>query len=259
MKRLAVFAAGVASNLIIGYLLLVFAFMTGWPDQTMVVDVQVPSPAHSAGLASGDTVLRVNGNRIFNNTQLRDAIYALQGQDVELVVLRDDITMSITITPRTEWPEGQGPAGFTTSMELTHYPFSLAFLRAAEQWALNLYELTILPLSALRHQFQSDAVRLVSPVGLKQLSDQAIENAASWNEYFPLLSFASAISIALGVTNLLPLPALDGGRMLFVFIEMIRRKAINPKREKLFHGVGLVALLGLTFVLVIQDIFNPLF
>jgi len=73
-----------------------------------------------------------------------------------------------------------------------------------------------------------------------------------------LLSFAALISVALGLTNLLPIPALDGGRILFQIIELVRGKPMDPEREGMVHFVGLMILLGLMVVLVINDLSNPI-
>jgi regulator of sigma E protease len=259
ISRLGILFAGSMTNLLIGYVLLVFAFAAGWPDQIKIRNVNTPSPAHNAGLQPNDVVLQINGDEIHSNDQLQDEIFAHKGQAIELGIQRGSEFLSVTFTPRTVWPEGQGPAGFSSSTDVTRYPFDKAFQRAAEQWILNMRELAALPARLLQGQMQPDEVRLVSPIGLKQLSDQVIENSEVWQEWFPILNFAAAISIALGLTNILPLPALDGGRILFVLIEVLRGKGIDVKREKLIHGAGLVAILGLMFVLIVQDILNPPF
>ncbi|MCA9962717.1 MAG: site-2 protease family protein [Anaerolineales bacterium] len=75
---------------------------------------------------------------------------------------------------------------------------------------------------------------------------------------FPLLSIAAFINVALGLTNLLPLPALDGGRILFVVIEAIRGRRIEPEREGMVHVIGMLVLLGLMVLMIVQDIVNPI-
>jgi regulator of sigma E protease len=258
LSRLAILSAGSICNLTIGYLLLVFMFVAGWPDRINVLDVQMPSPAYSAGLEPMDKILQINGKQINSNIQLRDEMAANAGEPVILGIERGNERLSLHLTPRTVWPEGQGPAGFTSTMEIVRYPLNQAFMRALDSWILHVQELVSLPIRFLNHQIQPDEVRLVSPIGLKQISDQAIENAESWDECFPILNFVAAISIALGLTNLLPLPALDGGRMFFVLVEVVRGKAVDAKCERVVHGAGLVALLSLMFVLIIQDIIHPL-
>jgi regulator of sigma E protease len=144
-------------------------------------------------------------------------------------------------------------------MEIVRFPLSEATKRAAQRTFFNVHELVALPARILLDQIQPEEVRMVSPVGLKQLSDQVVESAESWREWFPILNFAASISIALGLTNILPLPALDGGRIVFVLIEMLRGKGVDLKFERLVHGAGLVAFLGLMVVLIIQDVLKPIF
>jgi regulator of sigma E protease len=259
LARLAILLAGSMTNLVIGYILLVFAFTSGWPDHVRIIEINMPSPAHSAGLQPGDLMLEINGNEINDNAQLRDEILKNTGQLLHLRIQRGGEALSIVLTPRTEWPEGQGPAGFTTSMEIVRFPLSEATKRAAQRTFFNVHELVALPARILLDQIQPEEVRMVSPVGLKQLSDQVVESAESWREWFPILNFAASISIALGLTNILPLPALDGGRIVFVLIEMLRGKGVDLKFERLVHGAGLVAFLGLMVVLIIQDVLKPIF
>jgi regulator of sigma E protease len=259
LSRLAILMAGSVTNLLIGYILLVFAFTSGWPDQIKIIEINTPSPAHDAGLQPGDLVMQINGIEINSNVQLRDEIHNQVGQWIDLKIQRGGEILSIQLAPRREWPEGQGPAGFTTSMNPVRYPLDEALRRAAHRSFLNLHELAALPTRILLHQVQPQEVRLVSPVGLKQLSDQVVENAEAWKEWFPILNFAASISIALGLTNLLPLPALDGGRMMFVLIEMLRGRSVDVKIEKIAHAAGLVGFLGLMVALTIRDILNPPF
>jgi regulator of sigma E protease len=258
-SRLAILSAGSITNLLIGYILLAIAFTSGWPEQIKIIEIAAASPAHSAGLRPGDLVLQINDKEVSSNTQLRDEILEHSGQLLHLKIQRKSEVFFLDLTPRVEWPDGQGPAGFTTSRDIVQYPLDQALVHAARQWAFNLHELTALPIRILQDQIQPGEVRLVSPVGLKLLSDQVVENAESWGEWFPILNFAASISIALGLTNLLPLPALDGGRIAFVLIEVLRGKSIDLKYEKLAHAAGLVAFLGLTVALIIQDILNPPF
>ena len=85
-----------------------------------------------------------------------------------------------------------------------------------------------------------------------------MRNAVDWKQVFPVLYIGAWLSLALAITNLLPLPALDGGRAFFVLIEIIRGRRVDPKRERLVHAVGIVALLALMLVLTIRDVVDPL-
>jgi regulator of sigma E protease len=114
------------------------------------------------------------------------------------------------------------------------------------------------PLMLIRGQITPSEARPVSVVGISQLAGRAAEETASQGDWFPILWFTGIISVALGFTNLLPIPALDGGRILFVLVEIVRGRRIEPEREGMVHLVGMLVLLGLMVLIIIQDIVNPI-
>jgi regulator of sigma E protease len=99
--------------------------------------------------------------------------------------------------------------------------------------------------------------RPVSVVGAGQLLTFFLQQSIEWGVAFPVLRGAALISLALGMTNLLPIPALDGGRILFVLIEAVRGRRIPPEREAVIHFVGLVIMVSLMLLVMFYDIFNP--
>jgi regulator of sigma E protease len=104
-----------------------------------------------------------------------------------------------------------------------------------------------------------EQARPVSVVGISQIAGAAAEVSVVNSNLFPLLNMLGFISVALGFTNLLPIPALDGGRILFVIIEAIRGRRIEPEREGMVHIIGMMVLLSLMVLLIFQDIVNPIF
>jgi regulator of sigma E protease len=94
-------------------------------------------------------------------------------------------------------------------------------------------------------------------VGISEILAFTLQQSIEWGMAFPVLETASLISLALGLTNLLPLPALDGGRILFVLIEAVRGRRVAPEREAMFHFVGLVILVSLMAFVMLQDLVNP--
>jgi regulator of sigma E protease len=130
-------------------------------------------------------------------------------------------------------------------------------MRALQESVYQVREIVLLPARLITRQIQPDEVRLVSPVGLKAINDHAVDVAVELQQLFPVLHLLAFVSLALAVTNLLPLPALDGGRILFVIVEKVRGKRIAPEKEGLVHFVGMAMLLGLMAMLVIQDIMDP--
>jgi regulator of sigma E protease len=257
-KRLGVFAAGPVVNLLIGLCLLAVGFMAGWPDRVEVVDVFAGSPAEIAGLQPQDVIVQVNDTVVHNTTELRNLIYENRGQSISFDIQRNAELSTITLTPRDEWPEGEGPAGFLTTGVIVKHKLPTAVRRAVEQMIALVQETTNLTIRLASGQMTSGEARITGPVGLKQVSDQAVANAVQWNEWFPILYLGAWMSTAIGLTNLLPLPALDGGRALFVGIEILRRRRISMKVEKAIHAAGVLALLVLLAVLTLNDILHPL-
>ncbi|NLF78541.1 MAG: hypothetical protein GX573_22845, partial [Chloroflexi bacterium] len=110
----------------------------------------------------------------------------------------------------------------------------------------------------IRGDISASEARPVSPVGIGQIGGPVLEQSLDENAMYPIVFFAALISVALAVTNLLPIPGLDGGRILFVIIELIRGKPMEPEREGLIHFLGIMLLLGIVAITLINDIVNPI-
>ena len=218
-----------------------------------------PSPAKSAGLLPGDVVLTANGESVnVENGKLSKIIRANLGQPVSLSVDRNKEILNISVLPRTEWPEGQ-PTGIVLGAETRTATYSLpqAMLSSVQVIGFQMRETLMLPVRVVAGQLKASEVRFVSPVGVKTISDEVVRRSLKNQTATDVLQFAAILSVALALTNLLPLPALDGGRILFVLIEAVRGKRLAPEREGFVHLMGLFALLTLMVVMVINDLVNP--
>jgi regulator of sigma E protease len=125
-----------------------------------------------------------------------------------------------------------------------------------EQFGLSIEQMLQLPALLIRGQISPEEARPLGPVGISQLASDAIEQSNRENSLFTIIYFAGVISMALGVTNLLPIPALDGGRVLFVLIEALRGRRIDPAKEGVVHLIGMALLLGLMLIVTIQELIN---
>lgn len=261
--RFSVLAAGPAANLLIGLTVFAVGFYTGWPsytDRIRISGVVRSAPADAAGLLPGDIVLAANGEKVWvSNNRLSQIIHANLGQPVTLTVERGDKTLTFTVVPRIAWPEGQGPVGITLDRDwtLARYPWPEAIVRAGSQVLFQIRETIALPARLIVGTIRPDEVRFVSVVGLKSISDAVVETAVEAQALFPVLQLIGTISVALALTNLLPLPALDGGRILFVLIEAVRGQRIAPEREAYVHIMGLFVLLVIMMFMIINDLVNP--
>jgi regulator of sigma E protease len=259
LARIAVLLAGSGANFLLAFALLTAGMVTGWPDQVEVTEIMAGSPAEIAGVLPGDVVESAEDIEIHDTGELRDLIYDHISEPITLSLLRGDRASVIELTPRASWPEGEGPAGFMTKFRIARYPLPRAAARGAAQLAGLIRSTAQLSARLLLGEGEADSVRLSGPLGLKQLSDQAVDTALEIGEGFPILYIGAWISVALALTNLLPLPALDGGRVLFVVLGLLWGRQIDAKVEKLFHAAGMVGLLALLLALTARDIVDPLF
>lgn len=263
LTRLAVLAAGSTFNLIFALLVFAIAFRI---NSTVVgiAHVEPESPAAAAGLQAGDIVLKVNNTAIRYIIDLQDIVAENLGQPIEMVIKRGEQEIALTATPRTldQIPPNQGALGVTLSREMFIGPglsWPQAIGRAFEELWLQFRQVITLPSRVLRGQISAELARPVGPVGMYQMTDAVVEVSQANNTWFPLVQYVGLISIALGITNLLPLPALDGGRILFVLFEAVRGRRVDPAREGMVHLVGMMMLLALMVFITYQDIVNPAF
>jgi regulator of sigma E protease len=115
-------------------------------------------------------------------------------------------------------------------------------------------QIVTLPTRLLAQQIAPSEAQVVGPVGISQVAATAMGQTTRTGEPFWLLNLFAAISLALAITNLLPLPALDGGRLIFIILEAVRGKRISPEREAIVHFVGMMLLLALMVLITIQDV-----
>ena len=263
LTRLIVLAAGPAMNLLVGVIIFTIAYLTGWPQDTgriNIAAVVTGAPADLAGIQAGDVVLAANGESISaENDRLVEIINANLGQSVELKLERGEKIFTARVIPRTEWPQGQGPTGINLGREwrLDSQPLPQAFISGLAQVGFQIRETFMLPARLISREIQTSDVRFVSIVGMAQINNAVVDTAVEVQSLFPILQFTGLITVALALTNLLPLPALDGGRILFVLIEAIRGRRVDPLREGYVHVFGMLALLALMVFMVINDLINP--
>ncbi len=262
--RLFVLFAGAGANFLAAIFIFWLALVLG-PPAVAVADVHDGSPAQMAGLIVDDVILEVDGIRADNGTVLRDVVDEKAGSPIDLLVLRNGEEINITLVPRQPGEfdvETDGPIGISLKAATNGERISMPPLRAAANsfgfmWD-NLTLYANLPGMLIRGEVTAEEARPVSVVGISQIAGRAAENSALSRNLYPILTMAAFINIALGLTNLLPIPALDGGRILFVLIEAVRGRRVEPERESMVHIIGMLVLLGLMALMIFQDIVNPI-
>ncbi len=257
--RIAVLMAGSLANLLFAFVIFVIGFHLGWPDRVVVNMVVPGTPSEQAGLMPEDIVLTADGKDIHYTSQLSEVTYRHLGQPVEIKIQRGSEVQVITVTPRQTWPTGEGPMGIEMRPDIvTNYSWPQSIARAAQEILYQFQVLIELPGRVLRQEIPLEVVRPIGVVGLNDLTREAVTAATTINQWFPILQLIGLVSVALATTNLLPLPALDGGRIVFVLLEAVRGKRLDPAREGLVHLVGMGMLLVLMVFITYQDIFNPI-
>ncbi len=254
--RLLVLSAGSIMNFLLPLLLFSIAFIIPHGNvigQTVVKEVIADSPAGYAGIVSGDIILSVNGKTVNNNVDVSRNFDLNLGKEVTLILRHADETeKTVSIIPRWKPPEGQTVSGMrlvTAEAERVTEWFPL--WKAIPMGAEACIETFILFKNGIISMvIGAVPAELAGPVGIAQLTGQIAQLGIS-----PLLEFAAFLSINLAIVNLFPLPALDGGRIVFVIIEWIRRgKRIAPRAEGLVHLIGFALLMVFFLAITFQDI-----
>jgi len=254
--RLLVISAGSLMNFLLAILLFSTIYMIPHDvtsGQVLVEEVALDSPAARAGIDPGDIVLSVNGNPVRNNYDLHRYVQLNLGKEIALIVLHtDSTTEEIRAVPRWEPPEGEGALGVVIdTINAVTVRQSYPFWRAIPMGLAKLGVYAVSYVDGLASIFSGKApASFFGPVGIAQLTGEVSRAGIRL-----LLDVAALISFLLGVFNLLPLPAIDGGRIAFVFLEWIRRgKRVPPKTESLVHIIGLAMFLVFILAVTYQDI-----
>jgi len=254
--RLMVLSAGSIMNALLPILLFSIAFMVPHDvvtGEVLVEEVAPNSPAAVAGIEAGDIILSLNDKPVHNIGDLHRYTHLNLGKEVNLVVRHSDATVEeLQVIPRWKPPEGQGAIGIAISMlnptvVSQHEPFwkaiPLGVSECIETFVLFKNEI-------IRIFIGATSLQLAGPVGIAQLTGEVAKAGIS-----PLLQFTGFISINLAIINIFPLPALDGGRIVFVLLEWVRRgKRVSPKTEGLVHAIGFAMLMAAILVITYQDI-----
>lgn len=259
-QRALVVFAGVFMNFVLAVLIISFLFsVVGVPvptEKVVVTAIVNGAPAQKAGLKVGDTVETINGVKITSSIKLVEITKQHVGEKLLLKVkTKDSKTKNIELTPRKEYPKDEGPMGVAISQDVSikKYPWYQApFIGTKE--ALKETWLIASGLGGLVVQLVTKGVvpsDVAGPVGIAQLTGRVVDIGP-----FAVLSFISLLSLNLAIINILPIPALDGGRLFFILFEAVTRKKVDPKFEGYAHTIGMAILLGLIALITLHDLFR---
>ncbi len=254
-RRLAIILAGPGANFVLCYaILLIGALAFGVAsDQPMPVvgEVLPGSPAAIAGIRPGDRIIAVDDVTVKSGKVLVDTIHHALGKKLDLVYERDGIRTEVYVMPRpcpAQVGKNFGCIGFQPVPAYEHVSFPAALRQSADGF-VSIANQTFGGIALLVTQFSQYAPQVAGPIGMGQVA--ATVQDWGWGPYFTL---AATISFALGLFNLLPIPALDGGRAAFIIAELIRGRPVDPEKEAMVHIAGFAALMALIMLVAFHDI-----
>ncbi len=249
--RLAILFAGPLTNIMVGLALGTALFFShGEPilDKVIVYQIAPGSPAEQAGLQANDQFVSIEGQTIDSVQKLQTLISDRLDMESELVIQRGEEMLTLSLTPRSNPPSGQGAIGVI----LDNPTRPISVVKAANQSVIASYEyvrnLLVLPVRMAQGEVSPEEGRLVGYKGMFDI----------YREVQNPLWFFTIISVSLGIMNLLPIPALDGGRIMLILPEILFRRRIPAKFENALHLVGFALLILLLLYVNLQDFINPI-
>lgn len=257
-QRFLIVFAGVFMNFTLATVLLTYIVgVQGIPrpgNEVFVVTVVKNTPAEKAGLTQGDRIVAIDALAVDAPEKLITYTKSHVGKQIALtIVTKENKKETISLTPRTTYPSNEGAMGVAvgTNVVLQKYPWyqwPFVGLREAliQSWMIvsGLWQLLV-------QLFTKGQVPqgLAGPVGIAQITGQFVQMGV-----IPTLSLLALLSLNLAILNILPIPALDGGRLFFIVIEAVFRKKVSPKVEGYAHAIGMALLLALIVLITLHDI-----
>lgn len=266
-QRSLIIVAGVVMNIILATLIFIAGLTVGWPQatdnlgsgarvfnrQVLVVDVLSDSPAKQAGVLPGDAIVKANSQTIDSIDVLRSINNVSAGQAISYQIERQSEIIDFSIVPSPmEDDSGQYSIGVALAESgLVSYHWPRAIWEGIRLTAISLKDIAVGFWQLLAGLFkgQNMSAQVAGPVGIAVLTGQV--SRLGW---LYLLQFIALLSLNLAFINILPLPALDGGRLFFICLEKISRHKVNPKVEASIHNTGFFLLIALVIWVTYKDI-----
>lgn len=247
LARIAVIFAGPFMNFILamGLFSIIFYFV-GTPT-TRISEVMPQSPAQHIGMQDGDIIYSINGERMSTWQNIIDAIGNSGGNPIDITIIRDGNKIEKTVTPTRDIDTNRITIGIITTMERS-------IISSIRNGAVVIKAITADILAFLRGLISREpdvAGKVMGPVGIINLVGQVAKTG-----WLDILNLTAVLSVNLGLINLLPIPALDGSRIIFLFAEILRGKPIDPEKEGMIHLIGFGILITLMLFITYKDILN---
>jgi len=243
--RLFTMVGGMLGNLVLAFLIFSIVFATlGDPRASTKVGTVTPgSVAEAAGLQAGDNILSIDGVPMKDFDQISSVVRSSENHQLDILVDRQGTQVHVVVTPKMDADLGYVAIGYSPGF--VRYNPLLAVWRAL----LFTGEYVFTYIKALPMLFTKAGVQsLTGPIGIARMTGEA-----AMGGFMSLLWLTGIISVAIGLTQLLPIPALDGGWVLFLLVEAVARRRIPPERQGAIQSVGLMVLLGIMVLISIKD------
>lgn len=239
----------------------------------VILEIADNSPAKDVKLKVNDVFLAIDGVEVYTTQDIIDNTVDREGDNVVYTIQRGTEIIDVTIKPR--YLDGSGDAKIGVTISALNLNLGIATRQAYDEPIrrasslgdaiskgndsfMTTMKLTVgFPVMLIRGQLSLEQARPASIVTIGRIGGEIIRESQERNAIYPILAFGAIISIALAVTNLLPIPGLDGGRILFVIIELLRGKPMEPEREGFVHMLGILFLLSLMAVIIVLDVVKP--
>jgi len=259
-QRAIVLISGVTANFLLAIVCFSIVYsVLGIPTETgrtNIVGILPQSPAETIGLKENDVVLEVDGQKLNNLDHFITLVDERKGEEITLLVSRGDENLTFSLEPRENPPEGEGPLGVVVSnVEIKKYPlWQMPFRGTVEGFkaAITLVGLVVAGLgSIVSNLFIKGQVPtgVAGPVGIMHMTGIVAHSGV-----MAVLQFIGLISVNLAIINILPFPALDGGRLLFIAYEAITKRRPKPSFEAWTNAAGMAFLIIFLVLVTINDI-----
>ena len=260
LVRSVILVAGPAANILLAILAFTLAFRFAAPDieKVLITEVAPGSPAEAAGIMENDLITYVNDTEITGILTMQQSISSTLDENTTIEVVRNGETIEFTLVPRSNPPEGEGAIGVVLGNPLSESTWPDAFVSGLDATWFQVDQLIHLPGMLLRGEVSSEEARITGLKGMYDMVVWAGEIDQENQRPFLTLTLIGVISIGFAIANLLPFPALDGGRLFFIVIELFIGKRIPAEFEGMAHAVGFIILMGLLVYVNLQDIINPI-
>lgn len=241
LNRIGAVACGPIVNMLVA--VLIYSLVLAPVTAPVIGGVTKGMPAEKAGIVAGDTIIDINDVKISSWAEMKPEIGKHEGETITITVENKGVQRDVQVVPVKNGTSGDIVIGVTQKVGLGGFSLAEGFKTTAQISKMMLDFLGQLVVGKANTEEVSGPISII-----------VYMNDAAKTGFLNVLYLTAIISLNLGILNLLPVPALDGGRLLFLFIELIRRKRVPPEKEGMVHFVGLVALMALSIFLMYRDI-----